>query len=216
MNQQTNPDVLVERLPNDMGHFQYLTTAVVKPSPAEAMAEEREVRIGWLTHPQISIGSGQRMIDIGSRYGEYTLTALALGVDHVYAFEKDIRLVKALRENLRLNGHSYVERCSVLNRTVSPIGMNIDNYIFNECSAVPENIKWIIIDVGSQDELNIVQGCYKTIEYYKPINVLIHMYNGRTGFDNFTQLFLAANNFEGKTVSIPLKDDEIIVVSSII
>src|SRR5687768_6132729 len=117
------------------------------------------------------------MIDIGARYGEYTLTALALGCRHVYAFEKNRELVQVLRENLRLNGNQYVERCSVLNKTISPITGTIDSYIFNECSAIPRNIKWIVCDVGGQDELNIIQGCYKTIEHFRPINVLIHHYD---------------------------------------
>lgn len=201
------PNVLVEQLPDKLGHFQYLNTAVVSPTPVEAMAEEREVRIGWMTHPQIGIDDKQSLIDVGARYGEYTLTALALGARHVYAFERDPRLVKLLRENLRINNNSFVERCSVLNRTVSPIGLNIDNYIFNECSAQPQDIKWIVIDVGGQDELNIVEGCIKTIEYYRPISILIHHYDAK-GPQKFSELFLAANSFDCKMVAIKHKDSE--------
>jgi precorrin-6B methylase 2 len=200
------PSVLTEWLP-DKNSFKYIDDAIVSPRPVDAMAEEREVRIGWMTHPQIGIDEKQSLIDIGARYGEYTLTALALGCRHVYAFEKDPRLVKLIRENLRVNGHSFIERCSVLNRTVSPIGMNIDNYIFNECSAEPRNLKWIVVDVGGQDEINIIEGCYKTIEHYRPISVLIHHYD-KKGPQILSERFLAANSFDCKMVAIKHKDLE--------
>lgn len=212
MNQQRN--VLVEKLPDKLGHFQYLNSTPIKPTAVEAMAEEREVRLGWLTHPQIGISSGQSMIDVGARYGEYTLTALALGADHVYAFEKSKDLVKVIRENLHLNEKSFIERCSVLNRTISPITTSIDNYIFEECSAVPQNVKWIVIDVGGQDELNIVNGCYKTIENYRPINVLIHHYDPK-GPQIFSEQFLAANSFDCRMVAIRHKNEEVITTTAI-
>lgn len=211
MNQQRN--VLVEKLPDKLGHFQYLNSTLIKPTAVEAMAEEREVRLGWLTHPQIGISSGQSMIDVGARYGEYTLTALALGADHVYAFEKNKELVKVIRENLHLNEKSFIERCSVLNRTISPITSSIDSYVFDECSAVPRNIKWIVIDVGGQDELNIVNGCIKTVENYRPLNVLIHHYD-KEGPRNFSEQFLAANSFDCKMVVIK-HGDEFISTTSI-
>ena len=200
-----NRNVRIEWLP-DKNSFKYLDEAIVKPTPVEAMKEEHDLRLGWMMYPQIGIGSGQSMIDVGSRYGEYTLTALALNADHVYAFEKDPRLVKLLRENLRYNGHSFVERCSVLNRTISPITMTIDSYIFNECSSIPKDIKWIKVDVGGQDELNIMEGAIKTVEYYRPINVMIHHYDSG-GPKNFGELFLYANSFDCRMVAVQRGDD---------
>ena len=175
------------------------------------MTEEDQIRNGWLFHPQIGIQDEDSMIDIGSRYGEYTLAALAMHDNtRVYAFDKDPKLVKALRENLRMN-KSFSERCSVMNRTVSPTGTTIDGYIFTELSTPPNSLKFIKIDVGGQDEINICNGAYKTIEHYRPINILMHLYGGISEFNRFSEQFLMANQFDCKSVVTELdREDELI------
>ena len=201
--------VLIEELP-DVYKFLYFDDKQISPTAQQAMEEEREVRQGWLLHPQIGISTGQSMIDVGSRYGEYTLMALALGADFVYAFDKSSLMTKHLRDNLRINANSYGqfnERCSVLNRIISPIGMSIDHFVFNELSVMPKNLKWIKIDVGGQDELNIVEGAIKTIEYYRPISVLIHHYDAKEP-QRYSEQFLAANAFDCKMVAIQRKNGE--------
>jgi hypothetical protein len=192
-------------------NFRFIDNAIVHPPAAVAMVEEDQVRNGWYFHPQIGIQDKQSVIDIGSRYGEYTLPVLAMHDEtHVYAFEKDPRLVKALRENLRMN-KSFPERCSVLNRIISPIDTTIDSYIFDELSTPPHELKFIKIDVGGQDELNICIGAYKTIEHYRPINILMHLYGGMPEFNRFTEQFLVANQFDCKSVVTQLdKEDELI------
>lgn len=212
MNQQNN--TLTHWLPDKIS-FRYLNSAIVSPPPELAMNEEKQIRDGWLMHPQIGIGTGDRMVDVGSRYGEYTLTALALGATFVWAFEQNKELVKYLRENLRINNNSFVERCSVINKTVSPIGINLDTFFYEELSTVPANIKWIKIDVGGQDELNIISKCVKIVENNRPISVLIHHYDGKRGHQLFTEQFLVANSFEAKSVGIKISPDEVISTSYI-
>ena len=201
----TDKKVLIEELP-DVYKFLYFDETQVSPTAQQAMLEEREVRQGWLLHPQIGIGSGESMLDIGSRYGEYTLLALAMGADHVYAFDRSCLFCRNLRDNLRINSNSFMERCSVLNKYVSPIGMQIDDFVFGICSTPPKNLKWIKIDVGGQDELNIVNAAYKTIDHYRPINILMHHYDLK-GPQNFSEQFLQANGFDCRMVAIQ-KDKE--------
>lgn len=203
----TGKKILVEKLPG-VYEFLYHDDKQVSPTAVEAMAEEREIRQGWFCHPQIGVSSGQSVIDVGSRYGEYTLMALALGADHVYAFDKSLVMTQCLRDNLRINSNAFMEKCSVINKVVSPIGLSIDNFVFNVCSSPPKNVKWIKIDVGGQDEINVVNGCYKTIDHYRPINVLIHHYDGANGPRIFGEQFLSANSFDCKLVSIQLQKDE--------
>ena len=210
---QQNRKTITQWIPGG-ANFRFQDITIVSPPAAVAMMEEDTIRNGWFLHPQIGIKEDQSVIDIGSRYGEYTLTALALGARHVYAFEKDLRLVKCLRENLRLNRYentNYAEKCSVIHRVVSPIETTIDGYIFEESSVIPQNLKWIKVDCGGQDELNIVNGCYKTIEHYRPISVLMHLYGGMAEFNRFSETFLIANSFDCKSVVTELKDDELIV-----
>lgn len=198
-------------------NFRFLDVAIVSPPAAVAMMEEDTIRNTWFLDPKLGIKEEHRqsMIDVGSRYGEYTLTALALGIRHVYSFEKDPRLIKCLRDNLRFNKYentNFVEKCSVVNRTISPIETTIDGYMFDELSVLPENLKWIKVDCGGQDELNIVNGCYKTIEHYRPINILMHLYGGMAEFNRFSEQFLIANSFDCKSVVTELdKEDELIV-----
>ncbi|MDX1373791.1 MAG: hypothetical protein R3321_15055, partial [Nitrososphaeraceae archaeon] len=188
----------------DKSSFRYIDAGLISPTAAKAMEEEKQIRDGWLMHPQIGIGSGQKMIDVGSRYGEYTLSALALGADFVWAFEKNPQLVKYLREMLRINNNSFVERCSVINRVISPITTNLDHYFFEELSSVPDGVKWLKIDVGGQDELNILFGARKLVEYYSPISVLVHHYDGQAGHQALTEQFLAANGYDAKSVGIKI------------
>lgn len=208
LNDQITSDkkVLIEELP-DVYKFLYYDDKQISPTAAQAMEEEREIRQGWLLHPQIGIGSGQSMIDIGSRYGEYSLMALALGADFVYSFDKSMLMTQLLRDNIRINGNSFMERCSVLNKIISPIGMSIDHFIFNELSYMPKNIKWIKIDVGGQDELNIVEGAIKTIDHYRPINLLIHFYSVGDP-QKYSEQFLHANAFDCKMVTIQHKGSD--------
>ena len=206
---QTKSKLATQWLP-DHSNFVFQDNAIVSPPAAVAMMEEDSIRSGWLLHPSVGIDEHQSMLDIGSRYGEYTLTALAIGAKHVYSFEKDLRLVKCLRENLRLN-KNFIERCSVINETVSPVATTIDSYIFDELSVIPENLKWIKVDVGGQDEINIINGCYKTIEYYRPISIMMHLYGGMPEFNRFTETFLLANRFDCKSVvSETDKENELI------
>lgn len=203
MQKLNDKKVLIEELP-EVYKFLYFDDTQVSPTAEQAMLEEREVRQGWLLHPQIGIGSGESMIDVGSRYGEYTLMALALGAEHVYAFDKSMLMIQLLRDNLAINKNSFGqfnERCSVLNKIVSPIGLSIDDFVFNICSVMPKNLKWIKIDVGGQDELNIVNGCYKTIDHYRPLNILIHHYDAN-GPQLFSEQFLQANGFDCRMVAI--------------
>lgn len=200
---QNDKKVLIEELP-EVYKFLYFDDTQTSPTAEQAMLEEREVRQGWLLHPQIGIGSGESMIDVGSRYGEYTLLALAMGASHVYAFDSSLLMTQLLRDNLRINSNSFGqfnERCSVLNKIVSPIGLSVDDFVFNICSVMPKNLKWIKIDVGGQDELNIVNACYKTIDYYRPLNILIHHYDSK-GPQLFSEQFLQANAFDCRMVAI--------------
>ena len=215
LSHQENNKILTQWLPGGI-EFKFLDTAVINPVAAVAMVEEDSIRNGWLLHPQVGIKHKQQMIDVGARYGEYTLPALAVEEDtHVYAFEKDPRLVRCLRDNLRMNKR-FPERCSVINKVVSPIGLTIDDYLFNQISSTPENVSWIKIDVGGQDELNIVNGCYKTIEYYRPINILMHLYGGLAEFSKFTETFLAANQFDCKSVVTELEKEGELICNTLI
>lgn len=207
---QYSPKLLNQWLPGGAS-FRFIDNAIVHPPAAIAMTEEDQIRNGWLFHPEVGIQDGESMIDIGSRYGEYTLAALAMHDEtRVYAFDKDPKLVKALRENLRMN-KSFPERCAVMNRTVSPTETTIDGYIFNELSTIPNRLKFIKIDVGGQDEINICVGAYKTIEHYRPICILMHLYGGISEFNRFSEQFLIANQFDCKSVVTELdKEDELI------
>lgn len=213
MSQQNN--IRVEWLP-DRSSFKYINSVVDNFPPAEIAAQqEREVRHGWLLHPQLMIESDQCMIDVGCGYGFYTLTALAMLARHVYAFDKNKEMVRILRENIRLNNNSFVERCSVMNRTVSPIATNLDNFFYEELSYPPDRIKWIVVNVGGQDERNIVNGALKIIERNRPISLLVHHYDGYDGHIKFTNEFIMGNGFESKSVGIKISDSKVISTSYI-
>ena len=160
------------------------------------MNQESNVRNGWMLHPQIGFQTDESMIDVGSGFGSYTLTALALGAKHVWAFDKNKELVHCLRENLRINGDKYRIRCSVINKTVSPLGINLDDFVFNQLSSPPQKLRWIKVDVGGQDELNIIQGALKIVQTYHPMRIMVHHYDGIDGYDRFVQTFLTSNSLD--------------------
>ena len=193
---------LQERLP-DGSSFIFKDVAIGRQA-AVAIVEESTIRNGWWLHPQLGIRSNDVVIDVGSEFGQYTLTALAVGAAHVYAFEKNIELVRCIRENLRLNGHKFVEACSVINKTISPIAESLDHYFLNESSVFPTRIKWIKIDVGGQDEINVLRGAEKVIERSKPVSLLIHHYT-RESYMNL-ESFLMSNALDSKTIAIPVKE----------
>ena len=193
---------LQQRLP-DGSSFIFKDIAIGRQA-AIAMVEEDQIRNGWWLHPQVGIRSNDVVIDVGAEFGQYTLAALAIGAEHVYSFEKNIELVRCIRENLRLNGHRFVEACSVINKTVSPITMTLDNYFLNESSVFPNNIKWIKIDVGGQDEVNILEGAETVIERSRPVSLLIHHYTRESYMG--LESFLMSNSLDSKTIAIPVKE----------
>ena len=53
-----------------------------------------------------TVGEGDLILDVGSAFGSYTLTALAAGASHVHAFNPLERENGLLRQSLELNGWS--------------------------------------------------------------------------------------------------------------
>jgi FkbM family methyltransferase len=58
------------------------------------------------------------VMDIGTDFGPYTLTALSQGAKHVYAVEPRYRAIEKLEENLQLN-NDFSNRVTIIDKAVS-------------------------------------------------------------------------------------------------
>jgi FkbM family methyltransferase len=60
------------------------------------------------------------VMDIGTDFGPYTLTALSQGAKHVYAVEPRYRAIEKLEENLQLNNNNdFSNRVTIIDKAVS-------------------------------------------------------------------------------------------------
>ena len=119
-------------------------------------------------------------IDIGARWGSFTVQMHKFGFEHVYMAElRDIHF-KGISYNVDLS-RATVYNYPIMNRsgTVSAAQKTITNKDFGElsCYSIDDmnvgNVDFIKIDVDGPDRL-VLEGAVKTIEKYKPVIYIEH------------------------------------------
>lgn len=154
----------------------------------DSFALENELRYRWW-----AIEPGDFVVDIGSAWGSYTLTALAQGASYVIAIDPDKASYFSLASNLLLN--VFTPRCLQIPFMVGKeqglcdyypmthsnrenVGLcikekrllvTLDSVIFSPSDC--ERVDWIKIDVEGM-EIDVLNGGMKTLERHHP-NLLI-------------------------------------------
>lgn len=151
----------------------------------------------WFSHEDESIvrdrdwhiGPGDVVIDIGSAFGSYSLTALASGASHVVCFNPNQEENGFVRESLRLNG--WEDRATIYStglysksgwlRDTDQTFSEIAQEGFFEVKALDDvgisfpgdltGTPWMKIDVEG-GEVHVLQGARGVINKYRP-NMLI-------------------------------------------
>jgi FkbM family methyltransferase len=132
------------------------------------------------------IRHGDVVIDAGASFGLYTLPALVMGAEKVYAFEPHPAFAKSMRNNLKLNGVGN-DKCEVIEMGLldidATVRFNLETLSMVEkpkedtVKVMPldsvaeladiERLDWIKIDVEGA-EAQLLKGAAKTIEKFKP------------------------------------------------
>lgn len=148
-------------------------TSFQVPSNALYYDDEAEIRDAhW--QPK----AGDRVIDVGARYGSYTLPALAAGA-HVTAVDYNAEMLAILRGAASLNGFDRLETmCLMLfDGTEYPAGLS--GQIAEDCPphgaqwaslddvAEASKVDWIKIDVEGA-ELGVLRGGLRTLKAHHP------------------------------------------------
>ena len=114
-------------------------------------------------------------IDIGCRWGSFTVQMHKLGFEHVHMIEMRNLHYKGISYNVDMNRASLYP-CAALDKTgyVSRGGKTITDVNKGDtpCIAIDdlniENVDFIKIDVDGPDQL-VLKGCLETIKKYKPV-----------------------------------------------
>lgn len=142
--------------------------------------EERELRE---THWNIS--PGDVVVDVGSSYGSYTLTALVAGAALVLSFEPEPSVCQDLVRNVQAN--NWQDRCRIFNQALSDSDEPIDMRVYaphwpqqtitgafkaTTLDKVVEacqlgRLDWIKIDVEGIEEA-VVKGGRRSIDKFRP------------------------------------------------
>jgi FkbM family methyltransferase len=136
-----------------------------------------------------NIKEGDVVMDIGSSYGSYALTACAVGAEKVYAFEPEKTVFVDLVQNIKIN--NWENKCIPMNIGIwsSESVVDMKKYaphwpeytitsLYNvntvDCIAAVRGITkldWIKLDVEGA-EIHALRGALSTIERFKP-NLII-------------------------------------------
>jgi FkbM family methyltransferase len=142
------------------------------PSNALYYDDEAEIRDAhW--HPK----DGDRVIDVGARYGSYTLPALAVGA-HVTAVDYNAEMLQILRGAAALNGFEALETMCVMLFDDTEYPIELSRQIDEPCppqgvgwatldDIAPGRVDWIKIDVEGA-ELAVLNGGVRTLREHHP------------------------------------------------
>jgi FkbM family methyltransferase len=134
--------------------------------------DEAEIRDAhWNPQP------GDRVIDVGARYGSYTLPALAAGAN-VTAVDYNDEMLSILRNAAALNGFEKLETMCVMLFDGTPYPADLSDQIAEPCpphgaqfttldEIAAGRVDWIKIDVEGA-ELGVLRGGIRTLEEHHP------------------------------------------------
>lgn len=119
------------------------------PPNALYYEDEAEIREAYW-NPE----AGERVIDIGARYGSYTLPALAAGA-HVIAVDYNAQMLEILRGAASLNGFDALETINVMLFDGTEYPGELSAQIAEPCP--PQGIGWATLDdiAGEVDWIKI-------------------------------------------------------------
>jgi FkbM family methyltransferase len=167
-----------------------------------------------------NISENDIVIDIGTSYGAYALTACAMGAT-VYAFEPEKTVYCDLVNNININ--NWEQRCFASNNGLWSSEKKVDmkgyaphwpqqtiseDYSMKSLDQiVKENniskIDWIKIDVEGAEE-HVVSGALETIKKFKPKMIIeCHVFLNADIKDNVKKIIASAADYVFEEVSRP-------------